>query len=40
VGNFRIATHPVFESIARSEQLRQRFAEISREAVTRIWRRP
>ncbi len=36
VGNFRIATHRVFESIARSEQLKQRFAEISRETVSRF----
>jgi AcrR family transcriptional regulator len=36
VGDFRIATHRVFESIARSEQLKQRFAEISRDTVSRI----
>ncbi len=36
VGNFRIAAHRVFESIGRSEQLKQRFAEVSRDTVTRI----
>ena len=36
VGDFRIATHRVFESIARSEPLKQRFAEIFRLAAARI----
>jgi len=36
IGSFPIATHRVFESIARSEQLKQRFAEIFREATARI----
>ncbi len=36
VGSFPIATHRVFESIARSEKLMQRFAEISREAGVRL----
>lgn len=36
VGSFPIATHRVFESIARSERLRQRFAEIAHDAGERI----
>lgn len=36
VGTVAIATHRVFESIARSEKLKQRFAEIFHDAATRI----
>jgi len=38
VGTFSIATHRVFESIARSEKLKQRFAEIFDDASERIGR--
>jgi AcrR family transcriptional regulator len=38
VGTFAIATHRVFESIARSEKLKQRFSEIFHDAATRIGR--
>lgn len=36
VGTISIATHRVFESIARSEKLKQRFTEIFNDAATRI----
>jgi len=36
VGTFSIATHRVFESIARSEKLKQRFSEIFDDAASRI----
>jgi TetR/AcrR family transcriptional regulator, transcriptional repressor for nem operon len=36
VGTIAIATHRVFESIARSEKLKQRFTEIFNDAATRV----
>jgi AcrR family transcriptional regulator len=36
VGSFSIATHRVFESIARSDKLKQRFTEIFHDAAVRI----
>jgi AcrR family transcriptional regulator len=36
VGQLSIATHRVFESIARSEKLKQRFSEIFADASTRV----
>ena len=36
VGQLSIATHRVFESIARSEKLKQRFTEIFEDAATRV----
>jgi len=36
VGSFAIATHRVFESIARSEKLKHRFTEIFHDAATRV----
>jgi len=36
VGTFSIATHRVFESIARSEKLKHRFTEIFHDAGTRV----
>jgi AcrR family transcriptional regulator len=38
VGSIAIATHRVFESIARSERLKQRFTEIFEDAATRVGR--